>query len=183
MQWGLEPSVRNVPNEKKIFQRLTRTECVCVCGLQIPSFNVVQFLWTDSTAECGSGPENGSSRRRMPGGTPFLSDFFLKSEPYVHRPARKVVRQKKRTNTEQGKSGRSRARPGPGFGQLNVRYQSQNLSKAVPKMSSRFLLRSQLMGTSGSFGRWHSPQVAPAAPPAPRVHSSIILKLKQFSLP
>ena len=22
------------------------------------------------------------------------------------------------------------------------------------------------------FGRWHSPQVAPAAPPAPRVHSS-----------
>ena len=23
------------------------------------------------------------------------------------------------------------------------------------------------------FGRWHSPQVAPAAPPAPRVHSSI----------
>ena len=101
MQWGLEPSVRNVPNEKKIFQRLTRTVCVCVCGLQIPSFKLVQFLWTDWTAECGSGPENGSSRRRMPGGTPFLSDFFLKSEPYVHRPARKVVRQKKRTsNTE-----------------------------------------------------------------------------------
>ena len=66
-----------------------------MCGLQIPSFNLVQFLWTDWTAECGSGPENGSSRRRMPGGTPFLSDFFLKSEPYVHRPARKVVREKK----------------------------------------------------------------------------------------
>ena len=27
-------------------------------------------------------------------------------------------------------------------------------------------------------GRWHSPQVAPAAPPAPRVHSSIKLVLK-----
>ena len=26
--------------------------------------------------------------------SPFLSDFFLKSEPYVHRPARKVVREK-----------------------------------------------------------------------------------------
>ena len=34
--------------------------CVCVCGLQILSFNVVQFLWTDWTAECGSGPENSS---------------------------------------------------------------------------------------------------------------------------
>ena len=107
--------------------------------------------------------ENGSLPFSIPGKTVFLSVFFLKSEPYVHRPARKVVRQKKRTDKKQGKSGRSRARPGPGFGQLNVRYQSQNLSKAVPKMSSRFLLRSQLMGTSGSFGRWHSPQVAPAA--------------------
>ena len=95
--------------------------------------------------------------------SPFLSDFFLKSEPYVHRRARKVLRQKKNTNTHQGKSGRSRARPGPRFGQLNVRYQSQNLSKVVPKTSDGFLLRSQLMGTSGSFGRWHSPQVAPAA--------------------
>ena len=55
----------------------------------------------DWTAECGSGPENGSSRRRMPGGTPFSSVFFLKSEPYVHRPARKVVRQKKRTSSKQ----------------------------------------------------------------------------------
>ena len=38
----------------------------------------------------------------LPGGTPFLSAFFLKSEPYVHRPARKVVRQKKnrQENTE-----------------------------------------------------------------------------------
>ena len=27
------------------------------------------------------------------------------------------------------------------------------------------------------FGRWHSPQVAPAAPPAPRVHSSFYLVL------
>ena len=64
---------------------------------------------------------------------------------------------------KQTKFGRSRAQPEPGFGHLNVRYPSHTLSKAVPKMSSRFLLRSQLMGTSGSFGRWHSPQVAPAA--------------------
>ena len=28
------------------------------------------------------------------------------------------------------------------------------------------------------FGRWHSPQVAPAAPPAPRVHSS-----NEYSMP
>ena len=106
--------------------------------------------------EIASPTESGASPR-------FLSVFFLKSEPYVHRPARKVVRQKKRTSDRHRNLVRSRARPGRGFGQLNVRYQSQNLSKAVPKMSSRFLLRSQLMGTSGSFGRWHSPQVAPAA--------------------
>ena len=95
------------------------------------------------------GTENGPSRRRMPGGTPFSSDFFLKSEPYVHRPARKVVRQKKRTDIRQTISGPMRCGPGPGFGQLNVRYQSQNLSKGVPKSSSGSLLRTRLMSTSG----------------------------------
>ena len=31
-------------------------------------------------------------------------------------------------------------------------------------------------------GRWHSPQVAPAAPPAPRVHSSICIRIsREFS--
>ena len=123
----------------------------------------------DRTRSEVRGPKRDRFPYRNRCKSPFLSDFFLKSEPYVHRPARKVVRQKKEHQTHPKTNlARSRARPGPGFGQLNVRYQSQNLSKAVPKMSSRFLLRSQLMGTSGSFGRWHSPQVAHAAPPAPR---------------
>ena len=47
------------------------------------------------------------------------------------------------------KSGRSRARPGPCFGQLNVSYQSQNLPKVVPKTSRGSLLRTRLEGTSG----------------------------------
>ena len=53
------------------------------------------------------------------------------------------------TNIPQTFSARSRARPGPCFGQPNVRYQSQNLSKVVPKTSGGFLLRGQLMSTSG----------------------------------
>ena len=123
----------------------------------------------ESANDLGSA---GSGRRQKTDGfpyrnqckSPFLNDFFLESEPYVHRPARKVAAEKKRTDRHtQTKSGRSRARPGPCFGQLNARYQSQNLSKVVPKTSGGFLLRSQLMSTSGSVGRWHSPQVAPAA--------------------
>ena len=76
MQWGLGKGVRNVPSEKKIFQRLTRTVCVCVCGLQIPSFNVVQFLWTDWTAECGSGPENGPLPLQKPVQVPVFERLF-----------------------------------------------------------------------------------------------------------
>ena len=69
--------------------------CVCVCGLQILSFNVVQF---NSTVRCeiGTGMDSLPSSIRCK--TPFLIDFFLKSEPYVHRPAPKVVREKKRTD-------------------------------------------------------------------------------------
>ena len=57
----------------------------------------------ESANDLGSA---GSGRRQEMDGFPyrirckyqFLSVFFLKSEPYVHRPARKVVRQKKRTS-------------------------------------------------------------------------------------
>ena len=52
----------------------------------------------DRTRSEVRGPKTGPSRRLMRCGTPFLSVIFLKSEPYVHRPARKVVRQKKRTS-------------------------------------------------------------------------------------
>ena len=97
------------------------------------------------------------------GASPLVCFFSENREPYIHRPAQKVDQEKKRTDKNQRKSGPIAMPMRSGFGQLNVRYQSQNLSKAVPKMSSRFLLRSQLMGTSGSFGRWHSPQFAHAA--------------------
>ena len=50
---------------------------------------------------------------------------------------------------KQRKSGRSRDLPGPCFGQLNTRYQSQNLSKVVPKTTRGSLLRGQLKSTSG----------------------------------
>ena len=146
--------VRNVPSGKKIFQRLTRTECVCV-----------DYRSRRSTSSSSSGPTGrpnvvpdqktvrGPKRDRFPYRnrckSPFLSDFFLKSEPDVHRPARKVVRQKKRTDLQQRISGPMRCEPGPGFGQLNVRYQSQNPSKVGPKTSSGSLLRTRLMSTSG----------------------------------
>ena len=97
----------------------------------------------------GAEPENGPSRRLIRCGTPFFERFFLKTEPYVHRPARKRGWQKKEQTHRHTKSGRSRARPGPCFGQPNVRYQSQNLSKVVPKTSCGSLLRTRLKGTSG----------------------------------
>ena len=55
----------------------------------------------DRTRSEVRAPKSGPSRRLMRCGTPFLSVIFLKSEPYVHRPAPKVVRQKKRTSDRQ----------------------------------------------------------------------------------
>ena len=94
----------------------------------------------------------------------FLVIFMQYAEKYSIDLLEKGADKKKgQTLKNQTDLARSRARPGPCIGQLKVRYRLQNLSKAVPKTSGGFLLRCQLMSTSGSVGRRHSPQVAPAA--------------------
>ena len=106
----------------------------------------------ESANDLGSAG-SGRSQKTVPlgvsdgAGPRFLSDF---SENRAVRPptCSKKGLTKKRTH-RQTKSGRSRARPGPCFGQLNVSYQSQNLPKVVPKTSRGSLLRTRLKGTSG----------------------------------
>mgnify|MGYP000294774888 CR=1 FL=1 len=73
------------------------------------------------------------------------------AEKYSIDLLEKGADKKKGQTKKERKSGRSRARPGPCFGQLNDRYQSQNLSKVAPKTSSGFLLRSQLRPRVSDF--------------------------------
>ena len=84
-------------------------------------------------------------------GSPFLSVFFLKSQMNSSQKSSKKGLTKKKNRQTKIKTflAGSRARPGPCFEHPNVRYQSQNLSKGVPKTSSGSPLRGQLMGTSG----------------------------------
>ena len=96
---------------------------------------------------------------------PIFERLFLKSEPYVHRPARKVDQEKKRTDRQESKVFR------PISSSAGIRFWtakcqipvanplksgSQNDPRMSPKRSNKEHLRLLL-------GRWHSPQVAPAA--------------------
>ena len=70
----------------------------------------------DRTRSEVRGPKRDRFPYRNRCKSPFLSDFFLKSEPYVHRPARKVVRQKKRTSDKRtDKSGQISSSAGTRF--------------------------------------------------------------------
>ena len=92
--------------------------------------------------EIASPTEIGSSPR-------FWASFFWKVNRTSIDLLEKWSDKKKRTDLIHTISGPMRCGPGPGFGQLNVRYQSQNPSKVVPKTSSGSLLRTRLMSTSG----------------------------------
>ena len=62
------------------------------------------------------GPKTTRFPYRIRCMSPFLSVFFLKSEPCVHRPARKVVRQKKeQTDRQTEKSGQLSSSAGTRF--------------------------------------------------------------------
>ena len=84
--------------------------------------------WTASPTEIGASPL-------------FWATFFWKVSCTGIDMLEKWSDKKKGQTHKHRFSGRSGARPGPGFGQLNVRYQSQNLSKVVPKTSRGSLLR------------------------------------------
>ena len=70
----------------------------------------------DRTRSEAQGPKRDRFPYRIRCKSPLLSVFFLKSEPYVHRPARKVVRQKKRTSDKRtDKSGQISSSAGTRF--------------------------------------------------------------------
>ena len=56
-----------------------------------------------------------------------------------------------------------------------VHFSEKNRSKtgSHPACGAE-MVRFSVLAPPIEFGRWHSPQVAPAAPPAPRVHSSSV---------
>ena len=85
------------------------------------------------------GIENGPSRRRVPGGTPFFECSFHEitnefCSESVQKPAAKKWHKHARTHTDgQTESGRSGASPRTGSGQPKRRYQSQMPPKPSPK--------------------------------------------------
>ena len=97
--------------------------------------------------------------------SPFLSDFFLKSEPYVHRPARKGGRQKKRTNKkETTKIWPISSSAGTMFWTTKCQIPVAKPLKSGSRNERRISLkRSTKEHLRLLLGRWHSPQVAPAA--------------------
>ena len=123
----------------------------------------------ESANDLGSA---GSGRRQKMDGfpyrirckSPFLSDFFLKSEPYVHRPARKVVQQKKNTNKDTKKIWPISSSAGTRFWTVKCQIPVANPLNSCPQNEQRISLK---MSTKEHLrlllGRWHSPQVAPAA--------------------
>ena len=86
------------------------------------------------------GTENGSSRRLMPGGTPFFERSFHEitnefCSESVQKLAQKKLNTYQHTDRQTDRSGRSGAALGPCSGQPKRRYQSQNLKKLSPKPS------------------------------------------------
>ena len=84
------------------------------------------------------GTENGPSRRRMPGGTPFFERWFHEiTNEFYSESVQKLAGKKwhRQTRRHADRSGRSGAALGPCSGQPKRRYQSQNLKKLSPKPS------------------------------------------------
>ena len=97
---------------------------------------------------------------------PFLSDYFLKNELYVHRPAPKKgpgKRCDRQTDKQTDRIGPILSSSGTVFGPAKSQIPLADASKGVPKTTPQILLGTRLMGTSGLPRSLHSPQVAPAA--------------------
>ena len=123
----------------------------------------------ESANDLGSA---GSGRRQKMDGfpyrnrckSPFLSDFFLKSEPYVHRPARKVDQEKKRTDPDTEKIWPISRSAGTRFWTAKCQIPVAEPLKSGPQNDPRISLKNPTKGHLRLLlGRWHSPQVAPAA--------------------
>ena len=71
----------------------------------------------------GAGAENGPSRRRLPPWIPFFERFLWDIPAHIASTcSKKALTKKKEQTHKHTKSDRSGARPGPCFGQPNVRY-------------------------------------------------------------
>ena len=109
------------------------------------------------------GPKTSQVRRSLPSQSPLLEVFFLEIAFKIVSGRLKNLLRKKNTDTRQTDLSRSRARLDPVSRHLKRCNRSKKPSKEGPESSPQIPLTSQLMGTSGFLGRWHSPQIAPAA--------------------
>ena len=121
---------------------------------------------TTEEAGVGEGPQTSPCRRSLPSQSPLLERFFLEIAFKIVSGRLKKPLTKNRTDTQthrQTDLSRSRARLDPVSRHLKRCNRSKKPSKEGPESSSQIPLTSRLMGTSGFLGRWHSPQIAPAA--------------------
>ena len=121
---------------------------------------------TTEEAGVGEGSKICPVRRSLPSQSPLLEVFFLDIAFKIASDRLKKSLQKKRTDRQTNRQtdlSRSRGRLDPVSRHLKRCYRSAKPSKEGPESSSQIPLTSRLMGTSGFLGRWHSPQIAPAA--------------------
>ena len=93
------------------------------------------------------GTENGPSRRRMPGGTPFLSVSFLKSELYVHRLGPNRVSENSVTDRHQtDRIGPIWSSSGTVFGSVKSQIPVADTPKRCPENNTPNSLRNPVNG-------------------------------------
>ena len=118
---------------------------------------------TTEEAGVGEGSKFSPLRRRHCSKSPLLEVIFLDIAFIIASGRLKKVPTKKKTDTRQTDLSRSRGRLDPVFRHRKRSDRSKKPSKSGPESRTQIPLTSRLMGTSGFLGRWHSPQIAPAA--------------------
>ena len=115
----------------------------------------------------GGGPKTVRFPYRIRCKSPFFEWFLCNMPKNIASTCSKKARTKKKnirqTDKQTDDSGLISSSARTVFWTAKSQIPVAKPLKAVPKTSGGFLLRCQLMSTSGSVGRWHSPQVAPAA--------------------
>ena len=137
-------------------------QCVCVCVRTTDP--VVQRRLVHLDGRCGSGPENGPSRRRMPPWIPFFECLFseIANEFFTKIIEKGADKKKNRQTSEEIWSISSSARTA--FWTAKCQILVAKPLKRCPENEQRISLkRSTKEHLRLLLGRWHSPQVAPAA--------------------
>ena len=119
------------------------------------SRNLRRVPTTESANDRGEGTE--------PADAPFLRSPLFWRYFFLILPLKSHRTDSKSPDKQQTDLSRSRGRLDPVSRHLKRCYRSAKPSKEGPESSSQIPLTSRLMGTSGFLGRWHSPQIAPAA--------------------